>query len=75
MAILEKRAIESVEALNAAGIEVALLKGAALASTVYGSFGARPMNDVDVLVHPDRADDAKRLLLGAGVVARSRASD
>jgi hypothetical protein len=66
MRMLERRAAESVAVLNEAGIEVALLKGAALAVTLYGSFDARPMNDVDILVHPARADDAKRLMLLSG---------
>ena len=66
MRTLERRAAESVAALRSAGIEVALLKGAALASTLYGSFASRPMNDVDLLVHSDQADEAKRLMLLAG---------
>lgn len=66
MRMLERRAAESVAVLNAAGIEVALLKGAAMAVTLYGSFDARPMNDVDILVHPARAEEAKRLMLLAG---------
>ncbi len=35
-----------------AGVPVIILKGAALAKTVYGSIGNRPMNDVDLLIHP-----------------------
>lgn len=37
------------------GIDLLLLKGAALALTVYGSFRARPMGDIDVLARPDDA--------------------
>lgn len=43
--------------LNARGIPVLLLKGGALAVTVYGSFADRPMGDVDLVV-PEREGDA-----------------
>lgn len=66
MRLLEKRAGDSVAALRGAGIDVALLKGAALAATVYGSFPARPMNDVDLMVPAERAKDAKEVMLGTG---------
>lgn len=66
MRMLQQRTAESVAALATAGIDAALLKGAALAMTVYGSFAARPMKDVDILVAPRVADEAKRLLLGVG---------
>lgn len=48
---------QSLTSLSQIGIEVMLLKGAALASTVYGSFTRRPMGDVDILA---RDDDAQR---------------
>jgi hypothetical protein len=63
---MEEQLIEVLHALASNGIHVVLLKGAALAATVYGSFAARPMNDVDLLVEPDRATDAHALLLDAG---------
>ena len=66
MRTLQRRASDSIAVLRSAGIEVALLKGAALATTLYGSFASRPMNDVDLLVHSDQADEAKRLMLLAG---------
>lgn len=66
MRLLEKRAGDSVAVLRAAGIDVALLKGAALAATVYGSFRARPMNDVDLMVRAERAEEAKELMLATG---------
>lgn len=43
--------------LEAAGVEAAVLKGAFLASCVYGDFAARPMNDFDLLV---RQEDLER---------------
>jgi hypothetical protein len=66
MRILEQRAIESVASLRLHGIDVALLKGAALAATVYGSFTARPMNDIDLLVAPEDAERARELMLDSG---------
>lgn len=36
-------------------VDLLLLKGAALALTVYGAFRDRPMGDLDVLVRPDEA--------------------
>ena len=66
---LKDRLERSLAALNAAGIDVLLLKGGALACTVYGSFSARPMRDIDLLVRPDRADDARALMLELDWVA------
>ena len=53
-------------ALEAAGILVLVLKGAALAQLAYGSLKARHFRDVDLLVDPDRAEAAWRLLEGEG---------
>jgi hypothetical protein len=55
-----------VAALNEHGIVPVLLKGAALASTVYGSFSRRPMNDIDLLVDPEQEQRTEKLMLGAG---------
>lgn len=66
MRVLERRTRESVAILADAGIDVALLKGAGLAASLYGSFTARSMKDVDLLVPPARAGAAKRLLMSAG---------
>ncbi len=63
---LRQRLQDTVRVLSAAGIEVVLLKGAALAEVAYASFADRPMHDVDVLVAPGRAEEARRLLLDAG---------
>ena len=63
---LEQRAGETLARLGAAGIEGTLLKGAALALSVYGSFFERPMGDIDLLVDPERADEAWRLAKEAG---------
>ncbi|MFI5180922.1 MAG: nucleotidyltransferase family protein [Thermoanaerobaculia bacterium] len=56
----------AVEALERASIPTLLLKGAALALTVYPSPGLRPMADVDVLVPERLAAPARRVLAEAG---------
>lgn len=67
---LERRLREAVETLTGAGIEVMLLKGAALAHSVYGSFSDRPMSDVDLLVRTADAQRARQLLLAADWTSR-----
>lgn len=69
--LLETRMRESVEALGDAGIDVMLLKGAALAVTVYPSFADRPMADLDFLIDATRAAEAHRLMQAAGWVVES----
>ncbi len=44
------------------GIPFLLLKGAALAITVYRETGLRPMADIDILVRPQHADRLKELM-------------
>jgi hypothetical protein len=63
---LESRLLSAIDTLAAAEIEPVLLKGAALALTVYGSFVARPMTDVDLLVPRDDVLRARDALLTAG---------
>lgn len=60
--LLERRLGEAVTLLAAHGIDVTLLKGAALAQTVYRGFVDRPMADVDLLVDASRARQAHALL-------------
>ncbi len=68
MMYLEQRLRESLAALSRSGVEAMLLKGAALAVTVYGSFVRRPMVDLDILVRPGWAERARDVLLEAGWV-------
>ena len=63
---LERRLRESVRILAAAGIEVTILKGAALALTRYPRFIDRPMADLDLMVDPTRAKEAHELLRKSG---------
>lgn len=56
----------AVRTLAAHGIDVMLLKGSALAYTAYPAFADRPMGDVDILVHPECAQEAWVLLQAHG---------
>lgn len=49
-------------ALGAAGIPALALKGTSLAQLVYGSPDIKHAGDIDLLVPPDRADDALHVL-------------
>ena len=66
MAMAEGLLLDVVDRLSQEGIRVMLLKGAALATTVYGSFAARPMGDLDILVPQDDAQRAYQCLAAAG---------
>ena len=48
------------------GIPVIVLKGAALANSVYNSIGDRPMSDVDLLVHPEDREKILAILDESG---------
>jgi len=67
---LEQRLGESLAALARERVEAMLLKGAALALTVYGSFVRRPMSDLDLLLRggAEVAGRARATLLAAGWV-------
>jgi hypothetical protein len=41
-----------LQTLHNAGIRIMIIKGAALTTLYYKDLGLRPMNDVDILVHP-----------------------
>jgi len=64
--------------LAARGIPAIVLKGAALAGSIYGNPAVRPMCDVDVLVHQEDAPTALRVLTDIGYTtpqAEARAGD
>jgi hypothetical protein len=63
---LLRRAAEVVTALDGAGIDSLLLKGVPLTIGYYGDAGVRPMGDADVLVRPEQAVAAFRLLEDLG---------
>lgn len=56
--------------LEARGIDAVLLKGAGLAYSAYARPTDRPMGDIDLLVHPDRAKEAWELAMSDGWVRR-----
>jgi hypothetical protein len=58
--------LPAVDALQGAGVDVMLFKGAALGALVYETPGARPMRDLDVLVPEEQAPKALATLLAAG---------
>ena len=60
-----------VEMLRAAGVEVVVLKGVALALVYYETPALRPMVDVDILIHPRDIDVTMRTLDGAGWTPRA----
>jgi hypothetical protein len=64
--LIFKRAAEAIAALEGAGIETLITKGASLALLSYGDVGVRPMDDVDVLVPLDRTREAIEVLSAAG---------
>jgi hypothetical protein len=63
---LDARLRESLGALHSAGVRVMLLKGAALAHTVYAGVRQRPMSDIDLLVDSSSAHVARRVMLDTG---------
>lgn len=64
---LHLRTVDEVERrLAAAGIEMALLKGAATASWAYADPSLRPMTDIDVWVRPESMEPATACLLELG---------
>lgn len=63
---LETRLKESLRLLEPEHVRVMLLKGAALANSVYPGVRQRPMSDLDILVDPSNARLARRLMLAGG---------
>jgi hypothetical protein len=61
--------------LAGAGIDTMVLKGAALALAYYRDAGARPMNDIDVMVPAARVTDAMRVLGAAGFITSGTERD
>lgn len=64
------RNAEIVERLGAAGVPALVLKGFALAVLDYRDLGARPMEDLDLLVPPDLVAEAARALEPMGFRTR-----
>lgn len=66
-ALLQDAALSSlIASFAAAGVRVALLKGAATGRTVYDSPAERPISDFDILVPRTQVDAARAVLVGLG---------
>jgi hypothetical protein len=59
-------AFEAAETLHASGLQTVVLKGAALALSVYDTHALRPIGDVDLMVRPRDAASARRILFDLG---------
>lgn len=55
-----------LRSFHTAGIRTMVLKGAALTMRHYRDYGLRPMNDFDILIHPDQVLSSVNLLQGLG---------
>lgn len=55
-----------VEAFQRAGVSPLILKGAALAETVYADISLRPMADIDLLIHEEEIETARICMLSLG---------
>lgn len=60
------KSMEVLDALDTAGIDFLLLKGAALIAVYYDSPALRPMNDIDILVKTEDAKSTYELLSRLG---------
>jgi hypothetical protein len=70
------RALDTVlQALQAANIETLLLKGTVLTAHYYRDYGCRPMEDLDILVKPDKAPEALRIVRELGWHVKMGAPD
>lgn len=64
--LLFHNASQILHLLGDAGIEVLVLKGLALAQSIYDDCGLRPMSDMDLLVRPEQVTEATDLLMSHG---------
>ncbi|MEZ5098883.1 MAG: nucleotidyltransferase family protein [Thermoleophilia bacterium] len=64
--VVDRRAADVLGSLAAAGVPALLLKGATVAELLHDAHEPRTYNDVDVLVGPDRVQDAGRVLASLG---------
>lgn len=58
--------LEICQQLSGQGIDVLVLKGAALAHLIYERPGLRPMSDIDLLARPDQVDHAAAIVAELG---------
>jgi hypothetical protein len=72
--LLFHEAGQTIQDLRAAGIEVMLIKGAALTLAYYGDYGLRPMEDLDFMIRGDSVVAALDRMQKQGWVPECRAS-
>jgi len=65
---LLKQLDELEKKLSDAGIKVIIFKGAALLNTVYRDVALRPMEDMDLVVHPEQIEELKNVLCIMGFI-------
>jgi len=58
-----------VDALQHGRVQVIPLKGAVLATQVYGDLGLRPFTDIDLLVKPEQLEEAEAVVKQLGYAA------
>ncbi len=63
---MQRRLTETLDVMSQSGIRIMLLKGAALAKSVFRGFTERPMSDLDLLVESGSAREAWRLMQSTG---------
>lgn len=64
---IRTRALQEIQKqLDKHGIDVLVLKGAALAHLIYENPGLRPMSDIDLLVAPEKLVRASEVVSGVG---------
>lgn len=67
--ILASAAREILQAIDNAGLPVALVKGVDFAEKAYGGLQMRSFSDIDLLVRPEAADALGGVLQGLGIEA------
>ncbi len=63
---LQQRLQATAKALREHEVRGMLLKGAALGSSIYGSFTERPMSDIDLIVHRGDVAESRLAILETG---------
>jgi hypothetical protein len=64
--LLFRRTAPVLAALEAAGVQTMLIKGAPMALTLYPSVAARPSMDLDIVVRRDKAEQALQIMHDLG---------
>ena len=74
-ALIFKELGKALETFRKAGLQVIVMKGAALAEAVYGNLALRPMADVDLLVKKETLRQVDELLKKLGYSPADRSVD